>query len=193
MRPAAGGAILARRQAATEPARVLATVISTRPLSARGDQHGDGLLPRGVEEGGDRGGDHARQAIRRRHHRRPETRGHFSSGGNVRFEHALEDGDAILDLQLALLQPAQHQFVAGRVFQESRDHFVEVAVFDTQFLQPRLQQFGRIRWLAWGYGMPAGRGLANAVCCSKKSALAGRRQGTFWLQSRHHERGHRHR
>lgn len=61
------------------------------------------------------------------------------SGDQVGAEQALDGGDAVLELQLALFLAAQHQLVLlGQGFQ-LRDADIEVAVFELEFGEQALQ------------------------------------------------------
>jgi hypothetical protein len=59
--------------------------------------------------------------------------GSKDSGGNIRNQLHLEQGNAILQLQLSLFQPAQLQLVVHRVEDERIDHHIQVTMLDFQF------------------------------------------------------------
>lgn len=63
------------------------------------------------------------------------------SGQNIRLEHTLDLGDAILQLQFALFQATQYQIILGRGIEELSNSFVEIAMLDGQFLQTDAQGF----------------------------------------------------
>jgi len=60
-------------------------------------------------------------------------------GRYVGLDHALEQGDAVLQQQLAFLQPAQQQLILGRCGKKAFDRFVEVAMLQAQFGEPARQ------------------------------------------------------
>src|SRR5690606_808883 len=67
-----------------------------------------------------------------------------SSGRNIRHELHLQQGDVVLQLQLALLQAAQLQFFMPAVTDQGFDRGIEIAMLDFEFDNPALDVLRRV-------------------------------------------------
>ena len=90
------------------------------------------------------------------------------SGIKIRDQLVLKVRDHVLDPQLALLEAADLQLVAGGVGGEARDDHVEVAVFDLE-LDQLARDFGRV------LGLHAGTGAGDTASLAPRATGGARR------------------
>lgn len=89
--------------------------------------------------------------------------GEVRSGPFVGGELVFDEGDAILENQLAFLQPSQHQLVLPGSGDYPCDGFVQVAVLDAQFAESQVQGFGVFADIHWR--MVCGKPwIGNGLC-----------------------------
>ena len=74
----------------------------------------------------------------------PSPANTIPSGPDVRIQLPREQGDLILEQQLALLHALQGKLVVQRVFDEAVDSEVEVAVLELELSQPCLDSLPQL-------------------------------------------------